>query len=86
MSGAKRLRIYVKSLGAGLFNLFFAGVIVLYSHMAAVEARFHSASRDGGRWDLVSFIRPVWWIVIAAFIFIASFYREFRKLTRKPNP
>jgi hypothetical protein len=86
VSGTKRLWIYLKSAGAGLFNLFFVGVIVLYTHMAAVEARFHAASRDAGHWDPVFFIKPVWWVVIGLFIFIASFYREFRKLTRKPNP
>jgi len=86
VSGPKRLSIYLKSLGSGLFNLFFAGVIVLYAHMAAVEARFHSASRDAGHWDPVSFIGPVWLVVIGVLIFIASFYREFRKLTSKPNP
>ena len=76
--------VYLKSVGAGIFNMIFAGAVVLYSHMAAYEARFHSDAKDAGRWDPLS-ISPVWWVVLSVFIFTASFYREFRKLTRKPN-
>jgi len=86
VSGTGRLSIYLKSLGTGFFNLIFAGTIVFYSHMAAFEARFHSDARDAGKWDPVSVIRPAGWLVISIAIFIVSFYREFRKLTRKPNP
>ena len=85
MSGTRRLSIYLKSLGAGLFNLIFAGTIVFYSHMAAFEARFHSDAQDAGKWDPLSVIHPAWWAVIGIAIFTVSFYREFRKLTRKPN-
>ena len=76
--------IYLKSLFAGIFNLTFAGAVVLYSHMAAYEARFHSDAKGAGRWDPFS-ISPIWWVVISILIFTVSFYREFRKLTRKPN-
>jgi hypothetical protein len=76
--------VYLKSVGAGIFNLIFAGVVVLYFHMAVFEARFHSESKDASHWDPFS-VSPVWWVVLSILIFTASFYKEFRKLTRKPN-
>lgn len=77
--------VYLKSVGAGIFNLIFAGVVVLYFHMAVFVDRFHSESKDAGNWDPLS-VSPVWWVVLSILIFTVSFYREFRKLTRKPNP
>jgi hypothetical protein len=75
--------VYLKSLFAGIFNLIFAGVVVLYIHMAAYAVRLHSGSPDAGTWDPVSFISPVGWVVLSIIIFSASFYWELRKLTRK---
>jgi hypothetical protein len=78
--------VYLKSLGAGIFNLIFAAVIIFYIHMAAYVARLHSESPDVGTWDPVSFVSSAWWVVLAVLLFAVSFYKEFHKLNRKPNP